>query len=187
MVDGSHANYDATTIRLHWLTVCLVVPLWILGQVADLFPHGPVNSGLWSIHVIMGFVLIPVILFRIVWRVFAGSGVDKGAYGAFYFPAKAAHCLLYALLCLVLILGVVNAFVRGYSLFGIIRLPQMGDPTLRRPVTGVHGLVANLLLGLVALHAIAALVHHYVLGDGVLRRMLPGWQRLSDTTRQAGG
>ncbi|CAH1658452.1 putative Superoxide oxidase [Hyphomicrobiales bacterium] len=187
MVDESHANYDATTIRLHWLTAFLVVPLWILGQVADLFPHGLVNSGLWSLHVIMGFVLIPVLLFRIAWRLIGGSRMDKSIYGTFYIPAKAAHYLIYALLCLVIILGVANAFIRGYSLFGIVRLPQVGDPTLRRPVTGAHGLAANLLLGLVALHAIAALVHHYIFRDGVLRRMLPGWLRHSDTARQARG
>ena len=38
----------------------------------------------------------------------------------------------------------------------------------------VHALGAWALLGLVALHASAALFHHFALRDGVLRAILPG-------------
>jgi cytochrome b561 len=34
-------------------------------------------------------------------------------------------------------------------------------------------LAANAIMIVTALHAVAALFHHYVLRDGVLRRMLP--------------
>ncbi len=70
-------------------------------------------------------------------------------------------------------LGVVNAFVRGYNLFDIMSLPQLGDRALRRPITHWHGLAANILLGLALFHAAAALVHHYLWKDGVLGRMVP--------------
>jgi cytochrome b561 len=38
----------------------------------------------------------------------------------------------------------------------------------------VHELVANALLIFAALHAAAALIHHYVFHDRTLVRMLPG-------------
>jgi cytochrome b561 len=68
---------------------------------------------------------------------------------------------------------VVNAFVRGYELFGLAHLPQIGDPELRRPITHWHGLGANLLLILALSHAAAALLHYYVVKDRTLQRMLP--------------
>ena len=37
-----------------------------------------------------------------------------------------------------------------------------------------HELGAPLLLGLIALHVAAALYHHFVRRDAVLKRMLPG-------------
>lgn len=187
MVNESHANFDATTIRLHWLTAFLVLLLWILGQISDLFPHGLINSSLWSLHVVTGFVLVPVVIFRIFWRMKGGTRIDRGDYGAFYWPAKATHVLLLALLVLVIALGVANAFIRGYNLFGIVSLPHLGDPTLRRPVTGAHELAANVLLALVALHAVVGLFHHYVLHDNVLQRMLPGWRRSSKAAWQRKG
>ena len=69
-------------------------------------------------------------------------------------------------------LGIVNAVVRGFSIFGLVSLPQFGDPEWRRPLTEVHGLAANLLLGLAVFHAAAALVHKYVWRDGLLGRMI---------------
>ena len=46
--------------------------------------------------------------------------------------------------------------------------------TLAGSVKNVHELLAHALLILASLHALAALVHHYVLKDDTLRRMLPG-------------
>ena len=47
----------------------------------------------------------------------------------------------------------------------------VGDRPLRRPITHWHGLTANIVLGLAALHAAAALFHHYAIRDSVLARM----------------
>jgi cytochrome b561 len=63
--------------------------------------------------------------------------------------------------------------------FGL-ELPQ---PVAKRAAgwqwTGdLHGLLSNYVMpALVGLHVVAALYHHYVRGDGVLKRMLPGQAR----------
>jgi len=86
---------------------------------------------------------------------------------------KTTHCLLYGLLVAVAASGIVNAFVRGYNMFDLFSLPQLGNLDWRGPITYWHGLAANVLLGLALFHAAAALVHHYFWQDGVLGRMLP--------------
>jgi cytochrome b561 len=48
-----------------------------------------------------------------------------------------------------------------------------GDRALRRLIGDWHALAANAIMIVAALHAAAALFHHYVLHDRVLRRMLP--------------
>lgn len=165
--------YDRTTMMLHWLTAISVVVLWIIGQTADWIPDGPINTAYWSVHVVLGFVLTGVIAFRVLWRASGGRRLpvaDAGALGAF---AKATHYLLYLLLIVVTVIGIINAFIRGYNLFDLVSLPQIGDLAWRRPITQWHGLAANILLGLALFHASAALVHHYLWQDGVLTRMLP--------------
>ena len=90
--------------------------------------------------------------------------------------AKATHWSLYTLLDTVLVIGVVTTWARGDSIFGLFRLPKLNpaDPELGRWMVGVHGTAVTALLVLAALHAGAALLHHYFWKDGILRRMLPG-------------
>ena len=166
-------TYDWTTIVLHWTTAILVVLLWIIGQTADWIPDGPVNTDYWSVHVVLGFALAVVIVWRMTWRRSGGRQLPAADAGPAAWFAKATHSGLYLLLLIVIVLGMVNAFVRGYNLFDLATLPQIGDRALRKPITHWHGLAANLLLGLAGLHATAALFHHYFLRDGVLGRMLP--------------
>ena len=55
-LDTSAECYDTTTVWLHWITVVLVVVLWVIGQTGDLFPRGPLRTGVWSMHVMLGFL-----------------------------------------------------------------------------------------------------------------------------------
>ena len=184
MANEARVNYDPTTIALHWITAALVAALWIIGQSADWLPRGALRADYWSAHVALGFALALALLGRIVWRSFRGRRLPAAETGALYVLAEAMHYALYLLLLLVVGLGVANAFVRGYDLFGAISLPQIGDLALRRPLTQWHGLAANFLLGFALAHAAAALAHHYVMSDGVLRRMLPGEREQVSLGRQ---
>ena len=172
-MDKALTRYDSTTIALHWATAISVLALWIIGQTVDLFPHAIADRVVWPVHVVWGFGLVVLVAWRVVWRSSLGAELPPADTGLLNILAKATHYLLYALLAVVLVLGVVNALVRGYNLFGLFSLPQIGDRAWRRPLTEWHGLAANALLALSLLHAAAALAHHYVLRDGVLQRMLP--------------
>jgi cytochrome b561 len=167
-------RYDGVTISLHWITALLVVVLWVIGQTADWLPKGPFQSAYWSTHVVLGFTLVLVILYRVGWRLTSGRGLPRVGPVPLHILAKATHYALYLLLAVVLVLGIANAFVRGYHIYDLFQLPQLGDKALRRPITLWHGRAANVVLILAGLHALAALGHHYVLRDGVLRRMMPG-------------
>jgi cytochrome b561 len=173
MTSHDDERYDSVTIGLHWTTALLVIILWIIGQTADWIPNGPVNNGYWSVHVILGLILAIVLCTRIWWRTMHGRRLPPADKGLLQRLAKSVQYLLYGLLITVVTLGIVNALVRGYSLFGLVSLPQIGGRALRKPITQWHGLVANILLFIAFGHAGAALMHHYLWRDGVLKRMLP--------------
>lgn len=91
------------------------------------------------------------------------------------------HLVLYGLTGAVLILGIFNTWLRGDSLFGWFHIAKYGDfGTSERhqyanQVVALHRNAANLLLVLAATHATAAIAHHVLLRDDVLRRMTPRW------------
>jgi cytochrome b561 len=173
MIDGDNTKYDTATIFLHWITFLLVLSLWVIGQTADWLPKGPGRSAYWSIHVIFGFALLALVIYRIGWRTVAGRRLPDADAGIIGVLGNAGHFALYVLLAIVLVLGVATAFVRGFNFFGVVGLPQLGDPALKRPITHWHEVGANVLMGVIVLHSAAALIHHFAFRDGVLRRMMP--------------
>jgi cytochrome b561 len=169
-----HPVYDGVTITLHWLTAALVLALWLIGTfLEDLVPKGALRSGIWSAHVDLGFVLTGVIVALLAWRQTRGRRLPVADPGPLHGLAKATHAALYLLLLVIAGLGIANALVRGVNLGGPLALPRLGDPEWRRPLTHWHGLAANLLMAVALFHALAALVHHYLWHDGILRRILP--------------
>lgn len=167
--------YDGTTIALHWVTAVLVLILWLIGTfLEDLVPKGALRSGIWSAHFVLGFASTGVIFMLLIWWQTKGRQLPVDDPGPLHVLAKATHLALYLLLLVIAGLGIANAFVRGVTLIGPLALPAIGDPEWRRPLTHWHGLAANILMADAAFHAAAALVHHYLWHDAVLRRILPG-------------
>lgn len=166
--------YDRATIALHWLTAGIVLGLWLIGQfLEDLVPKGSLRAGIWSAHFDFGFMLAALIVALPLWRRIGGRHLPDANAGPLQALAKATHVGLYLLLAVTVGLGIANAFVHGARLFGALALPQVGDPAWRRSLTHWHGLAANILMALALFHAVAALIHHYLWHDAVLRRMMP--------------
>jgi cytochrome b561 len=171
MGTGATLKYDRTTVSLHWITALFVAALWLIGQTADRLPRGPARSAYWSTHVVIGFALVLALIVRVLWRTTTGRRLPDPDKGVLNILAKSTHYGLYVLLAIVLILGLANAFVRGFDIFGAVALPRIGDSELRRPINQWHELGADVLLALAALHAAAALAHRFLWRDGVLGRI----------------
>jgi cytochrome b561 len=89
--------------------------------------------------------------------------------------AKAVHIGLYVVVVSVVLLGISNAWARGDSLFSLWKIPKLYPDIaqLKPTIENLHETFANVLLILAGAHALVAIVHHFILRDGVMRRMLP--------------
>ncbi len=171
-------RYDRLTMALHWLTVLVVVTLWSLAQVWGLAPKGSAaRHAMQALHVSFGLVLIAILTLRVLWRAGPGRRLPPADTGLLQMAAKAVHWGLYALLGVQAGLGV---FGRWFSedplaFFGLFAIPSpfARDKALEDGLISIHDTIATIILIVAGLHAAAALWHHYVRRDGVLRRMLP--------------
>jgi len=170
------AAYDRTTIRLHWLSALLVAAIWILGQTADLIPDGLANTAVWSCHIMLGVLLAMALVNRLLHRAFSGRRLPPANEGVMRLVTTGVHRALYALLIVLIGLGVANAFVRGSELFGLFAPLQLGGKETGESLSDWHGLFANATIALAGLHAAAGLFHHYVWRDNILARMIPSVQ-----------
>lgn len=170
-------RYGSTAVAFHWAVAALVVFLGTLGLLFDDIPKE--SRAFWiNVHGCVGLVYFALVIARLVWWTShkpPDLPPDIGEFDRRF--SLAAHHLLYALMVLIPIFGFV-AFVWHGRVFdyGLARL-NFGVASNRdvfHPAEEVHQLLAYCLFGLAALHAAAALYHHFVRRDGVLLRMLPG-------------
>ncbi|MGL4967337.1 MAG: cytochrome b [Inquilinus sp.] len=170
-------RYDRATIALHWLTAGLVVTLFLLAEGWGFVPRDIRKAG-QSLHISLGILLAAVLITRLLWRGSAGRRLPPANIGLLHWAASAAHLALYALLAAQVTLGFLFRWAQGepFLFFGLFSVPLAfaPDPDLADTIGGLHNLVAWTIIVLAGLHAVAALIHHYALRDGVLRRMLPG-------------
>lgn len=167
-------TYDRRTIALHWLTAGLIVVMWGLAQIIDFFPRA-MQVYPRSAHILLGVALVGVYVTRIFWRRTSGRRLPPADTGIMGLAAGLAHLGLYALVAATLGLGLFFEAVRADNILNLFRLPSVapGDKALRSLIGDWHGTAANAILILAGIHAAAALVHHFYLKDGVLKRMLP--------------
>ncbi len=171
----TRVRYDAATIVLHWLTAILVVVLWVSAHAIDWFGHGTPAMLIRSAHISLGVLLGLILTARFAWRLGPGRALPAAESGVVGLLGRLTHLALYALVTAAVVLGLATWLGRGGALWGVIAVPKFDLSALgdRHQIKGWHELAANAILILAGLHAAAALFHHYVWRDGVLRRMLP--------------
>jgi cytochrome b561 len=173
--DGT--NYDSVAIALHWATAFLVVANFALAQTWDWFGKG-MRGLMEDTHMSFGVLLTAVIVTRIAWRLVPGHQLSSIEAGWVRIASKAVHYMLYALLVAEAALGFAFRWGTGrpMAFFGLEIPPligEMGRP-LRHELREFHEWIGWAIIVLALGHALAALYHHYVLKDRVLKRMLPG-------------
>lgn len=169
-------TYDHVAMALHWATAFLVITNFALAQIWDWFAK-PTKGLMEATHMSFGVLLTAVIVARIAWRLVAGHQVAALNAGWVKLASKGTHYLLYILLIAEAGLGFAFRWGAGRPMdfFGLGIPPLIGEIArpLRRELRELHEWIGWAIIILATLHALAALYHHYVLKDGVLRRMLP--------------
>lgn len=189
--------YGTLARAFHWLTVLFVTVAWMIGLFHDALPKGsPERAATMMTHFSLGFSVVALLVMRILWRFAdpapAPVATPLGRLGDI--SAAAIHGIAYLLLLAVPILGALIVFTAGrpIPLFGLIQVPppevfaacKAAGQTLYAPETCAliaekakmlpmaHEWLANGLMAVAFVHALAALVHQHVFHDRTLTRML---------------
>ena len=171
-------RWGAIAQLLHWLIVLFIVAQFTLATLFEQLPAGAKKLTLLSRHKSIGITILMLALVRLAWRWSNPTPTLPDTLKPYERAlARLTHALLYVLLFAVPLSGWLMSSARGFpvSWFGFLQLPDLvpKNKVLYEALLTTHGILAW-TLGIVAtVHLVAALKHHFVLKDDVLRRMLP--------------
>lgn len=168
-------RYSTISVALHWLMLLLLVAVYAAMELREFYPRGSdLREGLKMWHYMLGLSVLTLVLVRIVARLTTAAPAPLDEPALRQLASKAVHLALYALMIGMPLAGWIILSAEGdpVPFFGLVLPPLTGvNEALAHQVEELHELGGNIGYLLVALHAAAALVHHYVLRDGLLNRM----------------
>lgn len=183
----SSNRYTTVAIILHWVMALGVTALAAIGLVMTHLTLSPMRLfQLYQLHKSIGVTILVAAFLRLGWRLMNPPPALPDAMPAIEKAAAAgSHLILYVFLFALPFTGwaLVSASVFNIPtvLYGVIpwpHLPILSTLADKAPVEAllktVHAYGAYALIALVVVHAAAALRHHFIVGDDVLIRMLPG-------------
>ena len=172
----SVSQYNSIAKGLHWISAITIVAMFAAGYwMVDLTYYSEWYKTAPHWHKSVGIILFSVTLFRLIWkRVKQSPEIEGQAWEKT--GAKIAHAMLYMLLFCTFISGylISTADGRGIDIFDWFTLPGLGSfIENQEDLAGtIHYYLTYSLIGLAALHALAALKHHFINKDNTLKKML---------------
>lgn len=172
------ARWGAVSQLLHWVIVALIITQFVLASIAEDLPLGMEKLATIARHKSVGITILALAVVRLVWRWVNPTPELPGTLKPYErVLAWVTHGTLYALLFAMPLSGWMMSSARNFpvSWFNLVQLPDLVPPsqTLYEIMHETHEILATVLVVAVALHVLAALKHHFILRDDVLRRMLP--------------
>ncbi|MGL6159067.1 cytochrome b [Microbulbifer sp.] len=175
---NSNTEYGWVAIALHWLMAPAVIGMFALGWwMRQLSYYDPWYRQGPELHKGIGIILLGLLLARLAWKLMNPSPAAEAETPRWQKTlASLTHSVIYLLLLAIMLSGylISTADGRPIDVFGLFEVPAtIHGIENQEDVAGlVHEVLAWSLMALVALHALAALKHHFIDRDATLRKML---------------
>jgi len=175
---STEERFGLVLVAVHWVMAGLVLTLFFLGRfmVRLAYTH-PWYHGAPLLHKGLGVILFSLLVFRVFWRVVIDRRPPPVAMPALErITARAVQFLFYVFIFGLAVSGylVPTAGGRGLDFFGLFEVPALvWGLAHQEDIAGdVHRVLAYVLMGLVLVHTLGALKHHFIDRDETLLRML---------------
>jgi len=171
-------RYGTLSIGIHWLMLLLFVAVYACIELHELFPKGSdLRAALKTWHSMLGLSILVLASIRLVVHI-TGTvpRIEPDPPKWQKQSAKLIHVALYALMIGMPLAGwlLLSAEGKPIPFFGL-QLPALIGKSkfLADLIEEIHEAGGTIGYFLIALHATAALYHHYFVRDNTLRRILP--------------
>lgn len=176
-LQNTSEKFGTLTKSLHWAIFLLFVVQYYLVYRREYFPKDTHEKMQYlMLHKSLGVVVLLLAALMLAWRHVGTRPLMPSNMALIERKAaNVSHVLLYVAMFLMPLSGIFMSMFGGYkiSFFGLFDLPMLFSKNegLGNFLYQTHVYSSYVIIGLVAIHASAALYHHYVRKDNVLTRM----------------
>jgi len=179
MLRNTRQSWGSVAKSLHWVIALLIFSQFVLGWLAVSWHLSPTKLDLFVWHKSFGITILVLACIRIAWRLanpVPELPVEMPQWESHL--AQASHFLLYFIIVAMPLSGwIINSAANiPFAVFWTIPLPDITpkNKTIEEYAELVHFSLFSLLAVVLVAHISAALRHHFIKHNNILRRMLPG-------------
>lgn len=169
-------RFGLVSLLLHWFMALLLIFLVVLGLYMDDLPISFTKLKLYGWHKEWGMLALFLVMLRLVWRITNKLPSLSELPLWERLAARTVHYAFYGFMIALPITGWMLTSAAGLpvSFFGLFVLPDLvsANESLRLQLTTLHEWLGYGLIVTFCGHVLAALQHHFIKKDDILRRML---------------
>lgn len=171
-------RYGSAMKFFHWTLSILIIGMLLLGLVISQVHSRHLAGSLITWHKSIGLTILGLMVLRTIWRLSSKRPRLPASIPVWQKRlAEGLHFVLYLVIFSILLSGWIMSGAGGHKtqFFGLFdaTFPISKNVPLEALGGKIHELLAWVITGLLVLHIVGALKHHFVDKDGVLRNMLP--------------
>lgn len=174
-ITNTTKRFGIVAIVLHWVIAVLIIGLLALGLYMVNLPINLEKLKLYGWHKEYGFLVLFLAIFRLVWRL-SNQTPELTLPLLEQLAARSMHWAFYGFMFAMPISGWLITSSAGLpaSFFGLFTLPNLVAPNADHRIffEELHEWLGYALIAAIALHTSAALKHHFINKDDILRRMI---------------
>ena len=174
-IKNADNRYGVIAILLHWVMAILLIGLLVLGLYMVAVPISLEKLKLYGWHKEYGMLALMLVMIRMVWRV---ANIIPSLSLPLWeiIAARTVHWAFYGFMFAMPITGWIITSAAGLpvSFFGLFVFPNLVSPhpDLMQLFQEIHEWLGYGLIATIVLHTSAALKHHFINKDDILKRML---------------
>lgn len=174
-IKNSTTHFGLIAIILHWIMAFLIMGLLAEGLYMVSLPISLEKLKFYGWHKEYGILVLGLVIVRFTWRLI-NKVPELSLPRLEVIAARLVHYAFYGFMFAMPVTGWLLTSAAGLppSFFGLFTLPDLIAPNeeYRQLLQIAHQWLGYGLIATICLHAAAALKHHFINKDDILRRMI---------------
>lgn len=180
LIKNTFNRYGTLSKIFHWgIVVLFLIQFYLIFWKRYMLPENSPLAGYYinGLHKPIGILTLIFVLLAILWKLINVKPTFPFNMTLWEkFAARSVHLLLYASMLIMPLsgIGMTEAAGRPLNFFGWYEIPQFIEmnKNLSQFLFEIHETTAFIIIALVTVHILAALKHHFINRDTVLKRIL---------------